>query len=403
MAAIPVDPAHHGDAQLLAEVERCIASGVLLLRFSPALEHVYQQATLASRRQFLTIAGAFGLFIYNIYIINDWISLPDVFVYVAVGRIAVFTPIALALLFWMRRVRTRRALETLAVISTVGSTLVPMVVMIYSDSPYRVNYQMGMLLIMVFTTVIQQVPVRYAAVSLISMLLIALTTTYVAQFSEFRVWQVNAVLFNSTAILLLMASYFLERASRLSYLFALRGRLLEVQLTAISRRDPLTQLFNRRYLGEVFASIHDTTTAAPRTVAVILLDIDHFKIYNDSYGHPQGDACLVKLSTAIEQTARLAGAQTFRYGGEELLVVMDDTDALRTRVLAEALRTAVVALAIPHPAMGKDRCVTISLGMAVGSVPAVSTETLVSSADSALYEAKHAGRDCVRAARPEAV
>lgn len=403
MAVTSVDVANTGEALRLAEVERCIASGLPLLRFSDDIEREYQDATLAPRRQFLTVAGIFGLLIYNVYMINDWMSLPDVFIYVAVGRFAVFTPIALGLLALMQRARTRQALEALAVVSTVGSTLAPMIVMLYSDSPYRINYQMGMLLIMVFSTMIQQVPLRYALVSLSSMLLIALTTTYFADFSELKVWQVNAVLFISTATLLLMASYFLERGSRLSYLFALRGRLLEVRLTAISRCDPLTQLFNRRYLGEVFANLQSKAALAPSTVAVILLDIDHFKVYNDSYGHPQGDACLVQLSETVQQTAKLASGQAFRFGGEELLVVLEDTDAVQTRALAEALRAAVVALAIPHPALGKDRYVTISLGIAVGTVPAVSAESLIGSADSALYEAKHAGRDCVRSARPGAV
>ena len=391
------------DPQTLIEVEQTIASGVRALRFSDELERRYEAETLERRRRFITIVGIGGGLVYNLFLISDWLTLRDVFTYVAVGRLCLITPLFMVLLLLVQRLTQRWALETVAATGTVVASLMPLVVMIYSDSPYRLHYQLGMLLLMVYCTMIQQLPLRYAALAMSVMLVIQLVTTYIADFADLRIWQANALLFVATVALLLMASYFLERGSRMSYLFALRGRLLQVQLMEMARTDALTQLFNRRYQDEVLTSVWEHALHTPTNVAVILLDIDHFKVYNDSYGHPQGDTCLRLLSEAIQQTATHSGALTFRFGGEEILVLMINADVSKASTLAEKLRAAVAALNVPHPVLGEDARVTISLGLAVAAAPQVSAGALIGAADAALYAAKHAGRDCLRWTEPETI
>ena len=239
------------DSQTLAEVERTIACGVGALRFSRELERRYEADTLHQRRRFITAVGIGGGLIYNLYLLSDWLMLRDMFFYVAIGRLCVITPMFIALLLLIQRMTSRRALETTAAVGTVLSSLLPMVVMTYSESPHQLHYQLGMLLVMVYCTMIQQLPFRYATVATLSMLGIQLVTTYLADFADFLTWQANALLFVSTVALLLMSSYFLERGARLSYLFALRGRLLHIQLMEVARTDALTRLFNRRYLDEL--------------------------------------------------------------------------------------------------------------------------------------------------------
>ena len=386
------------DAHTLVEIERAIASGVLGLRFSDALERRYQADTVKQRLQFITAVGIGGAIVYNLFLLSDWLTLNDMFAYVAAGRLLLVTPLFIALLVLGQRLTKRWAVETAAAIGTVVSSLIPLVVMIYSHSPYRLHYQLGMLLIMVYCTMIQQLPTRHASVAMLCMLGIQLVTTYLADFADFRIWQANALLFVSTVALLLMASYFQERGSRLSYLFALRGRLLRLQLLQIARTDALTQLYNRRYQGEVMAAVWDKAVQAPVGVAVILLDIDHFKAYNDSYGHLQGDNCLTQVSQAVQQAAQARGALAFRFGGEEMLVLLVGADAQQAREMGEALRGAVAALAIPHPVMGDGARVTVSLGIAVAVAPHTSADGLIAQADRALYAAKDAGRDCLRCA-----
>ena len=391
------------DPRLLAQVEQAIASGVRTLRFDGDLERRYEADTHQQRLQLLTTIGIIGGLVYNVFMFSDWLTLHDMFAYVALGRVFLITPMIIGLLVLLQHVKSRWALETVAATGTVVASLMPLVVMIYSDSPYRMHFQLGMVLIMVYCTMIQQMPLRYAAVAMLCMVVIQLVTTYLAHFADFIIWQSNALLFVLTAALLLMASYFMERGKRLSYLFSLRGGLLQKQLMRLARTDSLTQLFNRRYQGEVLTHVWEQAQATPTAVAIILLDIDHFKAYNDSYGHLQGDACLKRLSEAVQQTAEDAGALVFRFGGEEILVLLVDADPSRARVVAEALQAAVAALHIEHPALGEGARVTISLGIAAATAPQTSADALIGSADSALYAAKHAGRDCLRFARPESV
>lgn len=391
------------DAALLVEVEGALASAGKALCFAHRLEQRYQADTLESRRHFITAVGIGGALVYNLFLISDWLLMRDQFAWVAFARLGLVTPMFIALILLIRRVKARSVVESAAAVGVTVASLLPLLVMVYSDTPYKLHYQLGMLLLMVYGATIQQLPMRYAVGTLSCMLVILLVTTYVSNMADLVVWQSNALFFSSTVVLLLLASYFLERGARRSYLHALRARLLEVQLMAIARTDPLTQLFNRRYLGEVLDSVWNQAGSLPVGAALILLDIDHFKAYNDNYGHPQGDTCLRILSQAVQQTAQQAGAWTFRYGGEELVVLMIGADAAGARALAESLRAAVLALAIPHPALGEDAHVTISLGIAAAQIPDTTADTLIASADSALYAAKGAGRNCLRGAWLEAV
>ncbi|MEE4072580.1 diguanylate cyclase [Pseudomonas viridiflava] len=386
------------DSQTLAEVEQTIACGVGALRFSRELERRYEAETLHQRRRFITAVGIGGGLIYNLYLLSDWLMLRDMFFYVAIGRLCVITPMFIGLLLLIQRMTSRRALETTAAVGTVLSSLMPMVVMTYSESPHQLHYQLGMLLVMVYCTMIQQLPFRYATVATLSMLGIQLVTTYLADFADFLTWQANALLFVSTVALLLMSSYFLERGARLSYLFALRGRLLHIQLMEVARTDALTRLFNRRYLDELVSSIWERSRETPTNVAFILLDIDHFKSYNDNYGHPQGDSCLKLMSQVIQQNAQQHGAVAFRYGGEEILILMVNTDVSQAKALAEIMKAALATLKLPHPAQGEGALVTISLGVAAAVAPLATADQLINAADVALYAAKHAGRNCIRSA-----
>ncbi|KGF65073.1 GGDEF domain-containing protein [Pseudomonas lutea] len=401
MLSFVLDRPGPNDAQVLAEVDRTIASRFRGLRFSAELESRYEAETLEQRRRFLTAVGITGGIIYNVFMVSDWLSLNDMFAYVALGRVFLITPLFIFLTVIVLRAKTRAVVEAAAGTGTVLCSLMPLVVMIFSESPFRLHYQLGMLLIMVYCTVIQQLPIRYSAVAMAFMLTFQLVTTYIADFADFQIWQANALLFVSTVALLLMASWFLEHGSRLSYLFALRGRLLQKQLLELARIDSLTQLFNRRFQGEVLASLWSRAAEVPMNVAVILLDIDHFKSYNDNYGHLQGDTCLRLLSGVIQRTANKADALTFRFGGEEILVLMTHAHPAQARALAENLRSAVSALNVPHPALGAGAKVTISLGVAVANAPQISAEALIAMADKALYAAKREGRDCLRCAPAE--
>ena len=165
---------------------------------------------------------------------------------------------------------------------------------------------------------------------------------------------------------------------------------LNDRLREDSRRDALTGLRNRRALVEDLPEIERHTRRHGQTYAVAICDVDRFKAYNDRLGHLAGDQALRSLATTVRAQLR-AGDEAYRYGGEELVLVLRDAGAQEAVVAAERVRAAVAALAIPHPA-GSSGVVTVSIGVATGDTDAT---TLLALADRALYEAKSAGRNCV--------
>lgn len=162
--------------------------------------------------------------------------------------------------------------------------------------------------------------------------------------------------------------------------------------------DGLTGIPNRRRFDETLAAEWSRATRTGTTLTLLMIDVDHFKLYNDAYGHPAGDTCLSQIAQALKGRARRANDLCARYGGEEFVVLLPGLDLAGGTRLAEALRDAVSALNIEHRVSSLGR-VSISLG-AASVVPTVDTsaESLIAAADSALYEAKHAGRNRVHAA-----
>lgn len=125
-----------------------------------------------------------------------------------------------------------------------------------------------------------------------------------------------------------------------------------------------------------------------------MLDIDHFKKYNDSFGHDQGDVCLTSVAAALSGSITRAGDFAARYGGEEFIAVLPNTDESGARLIAEKLLESVRILDIPHPANTAAPCVTVSIGVTTGNVNHTqSWEEYVKRADDALYMSKRNGRN----------
>ena len=177
-------------------------------------------------------------------------------------------------------------------------------------------------------------------------------------------------------------------------------RLANEHLSRLSFIDALTGLANRRRFDE---ALHDEWRRACRTatpLALVIADIDGFKVYNDMLGHPEGDRCLAAVAAVFAQAVGRAGDLAARYGGEEFVVLLPGADHGAALIVAEGIRAACAALAIPHPAspaLPASPVLTLSLGVAscIPSDP-TSPEWLVSQADAALYRAKQDGRNRVR-------
>ncbi len=179
----------------------------------------------------------------------------------------------------------------------------------------------------------------------------------------------------------------------------LQLRVANERLERLSTEDALTGLANRRRFDEHLDGLWRQHARAGTSLALVMVDLDGFKEYNDLYGHPQGDACLVQVAGVLAGAAQRAGDLAARYGGEEFVLVLAGSNLTGAVRLAEALRSRVEALAIPHERAPHGRRVaTVSLGVAAG-VPEAGTpwRGLVARADAALYRAKAQGRNRVEA------
>ena len=166
------------------------------------------------------------------------------------------------------------------------------------------------------------------------------------------------------------------------------------QLETLSITDELTGLANRRRFDSYWAQEWQRAVRQGTPLAVIMIDVDHFKNYNDHYGHPLGDECLRQLGALLRVTIRRAGELAARYGGEEFVVALPGATAQQAADTATALLAAVQAAQILHAASPVSNVITLSLGVATG-YPGTNDDRahLIKLADEALYRAKHLGRN----------
>ncbi len=193
------------------------------------------------------------------------------------------------------------------------------------------------------------------------------------------------------------------RARHLHRVAVEQGRALSLlyrEQAESARVDPLTGVGNRRRMAE---ELQRRATSPTGATALLLIDVDHFKRYNDAHGHLAGDRALRTIADTLAASVR-AGDAVFRYGGEEFLVVLADADARRAREVAERLRRSVADLSLTLDAGSGRASLSISVGAAVNRYARDPTlARALAAADAALYEAKRGGRNRVEISTPRAL
>ncbi|MFC4930782.1 sensor domain-containing diguanylate cyclase [Massilia sp. GCM10023247] len=180
---------------------------------------------------------------------------------------------------------------------------------------------------------------------------------------------------------------------------ALSNVRLRVSLRQQSIVDPLTQLYNRRYMDEVLKRELVRSSRSGTPLSVLVLDLDHFKRINDTYGHEAGDAVLRKVAQTLRENIRSCDVAC-RMGGEEMVVLLPECGIENALKRADAIRLAIAAGQVLHD--GQRIAATASIGVASYPQHGNDMQGLVNAADLALYEAKHGGRNCVRVAKQAA-
>lgn len=170
-------------------------------------------------------------------------------------------------------------------------------------------------------------------------------------------------------------------------------------LGKMARIDGLTEIPNRREFDRMLEIEWLRAIRSEEPLSLLLMDVDHFKLYNDGYGHDAGDECLRQVALAIQNSTRRGADFAARYGGEEFVCILPDTDREGAVALANAIRENVLGLGIPHAHANGTGVVTISTGAATFTASAQKSPVeVIKAADAALYRAKEAGRNCVEAA-----
>lgn len=367
-----------------------------LLEFPRKLEAAFERDTGPRRCHELIVRAYIGIAIYDLFAFADWWATPELFWTALWVRMAFFTPVSLLLiatLYAHPRPFLRESVVCLGGGAIATGTIIYL--MAVSGKTPQDTLHESMTLVVLFLTVVQRIRFSYLAPT--CFLFVAVHVFALAHFYGYPLGQQVAInmVFAATVIFALVASYTMERDLRLHYLLSLRDRAQNRELDRMSRRDALTGLGNRRSLEETLAA-SEQVNGLRDPLSIVLLDIDHFKLFNDTAGHQAGDLCLKRVASIIQAELRGQADHAFRFGGEELIVVLPRIVLPKAIGIAERIRQAIEDAAIPHPAQAAGSVVTASFGVAC-SRPGHNTlaAEVVADADAALYIAKRNGRNRV--------
>lgn len=375
-----------------AEIDRALTQRRISNTFPPALEALYEAETSRSRSRSLARVGLLGMLVYAPFLAMDWLLVPDILPLAILVR---FSVLVLALVVYLIVLRSPPRIwrEGLAGAICVVAGYSQLIIMLLSQSTDRDRIHYAVALIIVFIAVVQRLYLNYAIAA--CLLLLAGYSAAVIVLPEYTLPQMISLFMISSALvgLSLFGTWSLAHEVRHNYLIDLKRRRTNLALAEVSFQDPLTALENRRALDAV---VLDAVSRPERErLAAILVDLDHFKQYNDTQGHAAGDVALKRVSALLKSSLRDGSDHAFRFGGEEFLLLLPRIGVAQAALLAERLRKRIEQEAIAHPAVPRG-ILTASFGVAAMEHDgADAIANLIESADAALYEAKRAGRNRV--------
>ncbi len=308
----------------LPDLEAFTATKSRKLSFPPDLEAAFQAQTQNYRKSVMRHIALPTALVYNAFLVADYVLVPDTFLLAAILHLAVVTPFVFLASFLYQRDLTIGVRELLA--ATVPALIVGQIMLIYAlnHTPAAQHYQYLAILIVVFMNVNQRLGHRFAVMSTLALAVLYLAVLLPGQ-ASFAAKLIGASSMAAVCHLTLLGNLRMERELRHSFLMRLRDRLRREGAEDAANRDPLTGISNRRYLDDTAARIWQQPDSDVSPIAVIMADIDHFKAYNDRYGHPAGDTCLKRVAGVISAELRDDDDLAVRLGGEEFLVVLPRT------------------------------------------------------------------------------
>lgn len=396
--------------QQINRYQGLLSSGFKKLQFPKDIEKDYDDASNSLFIDSSRLILSFGVLLYLVFGFVDYALAEEQAGTLWVIRLLVagVMLLAISVMFNRRLVRWVIKLTSLGMVVIGLSTVGFMAVV---DEPYAYAYHLGLIPWQVFVLVVLRTNLRAIAINsvivYIAYILVSVNKDFLPYHPE--VDQLVIIMFPLFSVfwgvLILMGIYLgyeLEKTSRIAFvknrllsLDAQRLTLLGEELHLLSTTDSLTGLANRRHFENCFDSEWRRAIRTQDSIALIMIDIDHFKKYNDRYGHQAGDDCLRQVCDALKDYAQRSGELIGRYGGEEFVVLLPRMTLVRAQVLAESMCRRIADLNIEH-GESMDNKVTISIGIAA-MVPSMTDEpaNLLRIADRCLYRAKADGRNRV--------
>ncbi len=376
----------------------------LTLRFpEPDLEREFRIHYEHRFGGIMRIAIAAAILFYALFGILDYLLYPDLYSKLWFWRYVLVMPILIGIAIYLFRPGDRRwSQPVVALGSLVGG--IGIVAMVVSIPPGENNvYFAGLMLVATFSYTVFRL--RFIWATLVGWTTFLLYNLFALSVSDVPI---NAVIasnfFYVTSNLIgMVACYEMEFDARHNFLLQRELRQeqerldrLNHQLDEMAHQDELTGLANRRYFFEHFHQEWNRHLRFTAPLSLLVIDVDYFKNYNDTYGHQAGDECLRRIAEILVSSARRAGDFVARIGGEEFVALLARTEAEDACALAEKLRWRIEQAAVPHAASKVAKVVTISVGAATTYPhPDQRLEDLLRRADEAVYAAKAQGRNRV--------
>lgn len=403
------------DDPMMARIDRLLEKGFPWMKFPGALEQQFLLDLAEPRRRHFLISSLISLVVYNGFLVVDYLMTRDVFWLAVQLRILFFTPLALVFIYiiWRKRgvfIHSLPPASLEVIVVSGGLIAAASLAFILSEtrSPFSPYYHVGFTIIVLYGNIVQRLRFWYAVVFSTALLGIHLSgVLLLGSFPHRLLWPILSLVL-SAVVFSLTANYVMERDERRRYLLTMRERGVVRDLTraherlqALSRVDGLTGLYNRRHFQEYVERVWERSQFDGDEVSVMMVDVDHFKKFNDRYGHPAGDECLTQIAKVLQHTVRRPEDLIARYGGEEFIVLLPRTAAAYAVTVAERVREAVEALQMRHESSTSSHFVTVSIGVAACKAGfSIKAAQLISAADLALYQAKHEGRNRVCVQEP---
>lgn len=390
------------DPQELDGLRRMLDNKGWNLRFPHALEAEFQRDYCLRYRTHMQLAMLLGALALLACGVVDPFWMPAVAGELWTIRLLMVLPM-LGLLLLTRTSLGERYMQFFAAFAgclCVGGLVA---ISLHALEPFNHYYSGAITMVMLVVFVLSRLQFGWGVAAAIVMLATLSVGLLVFGNASFQLWTINFFVASASAVFALVGTFLIERSLRQNYL---QSRLLNfekhdleesnLRLQYLTAIDGLTQIANRRSLDLNLSTEWQRALRKREPLGLVMIDVDHFKLFNDTYGHQAGDECLREVAGALKDFARRPGDLAARYGGEEFVLVLTNATAQQARLVAERLRDRIVELAIPHQ-RSSHGSVTASFGVAslVPTPQHTGPETLLLAADQALYHAKESGRNRV--------